>query len=116
MTVEKRPDQPEAVAAAPGAPAGFKDLGIEVSAVTPEAAKQFGYQAGQGVLITDVDAGGPGSAAGLRPGMLILQVAGQKVASVAALREAIGKADAAKGIPMLVRAGDRQMFVLLKKR
>jgi serine protease Do len=116
VTVEKRPEQPEALAAAPGAPAGFKELGIEVSNVAPEAARQFGYKPGQGVLITDVETGGPGAMAGLRPGMLILQVAGQNVTSVSALREALAKADAAKGIPMQVRAGDRRMFVLLKKR
>ena len=115
VTIETRPAQPEALAA-PGAPAVLKDLGIEVSNVTPEAAQQFGYKPGQGVLITDVEAGGLGSAAGLRAGMLIIQVAGHKVTSVAELREAMAKADVAKGIPLLVRAGDRQMFVLLKKR
>jgi serine protease Do len=116
VTVEKRSEQPQAMAAAPGAPAILKDIGIEVSNVTADAVREYGYKTGQGVLITDVDAGGLGAAAGLRPGMLVIQIAGQKVASVAELREAVGKADIAKGIPMLVRAGDRQMFVLLKKR
>ena len=116
VTIETRPAQPESLAAAPGAPAILKDLGIEVSNITPEAAQQFGYKPGQGVLITAVEAGGLGSAAGLRAGMLIIQVAGHKVTTVAELREAMAKADVAKGIPLLVRAGDRQMFVLLKKR
>jgi serine protease Do len=116
VTVDKRPEQPEALAAAPGAPSNLKDLGIDVSAVTPEAAKEYGYTPGQGVLVTGVDPAGLGAAVGLRPGMLIIQAAGQKVGTVAALREALSKADAAKGIPMLVRAGDRQMFVLIKKR
>jgi serine protease Do len=116
LTIDTRPEQPESLAAAPGAPANLKELGIEVSNVTPEAAQQYGYKAGQGVLITGVEAGGLGATAGLRSGMLIIQVAGHKVTSVAELREAMSKADVAKGIPMLVRAGDRQMFVLLKKR
>jgi serine protease Do len=116
MTIEKRPDQLESLAAAPGAPAYIKDLGIEVSNVTSDAARQFGFKPGQGVLVTDVDSGGIGAMAGLRPGMLITQVVDQKVTSVSELREAIAKADSANGIRMLVRAGDRQMFVLLKKR
>jgi serine protease Do len=116
VTIDKRPEQPEALAAAPGPPANLKDIGIEVGNVTPEAAQRFGYKPGQGVLITGVEAGGLGAMAGLRSGMLILQAAGRKVTSVAELREAMSKADVAKGIPMLVRAGDRQMFVLLKKR
>ncbi|MCX5655740.1 MAG: DegQ family serine endoprotease [Planctomycetota bacterium] len=116
VAVETRPAQPEALAAAPGAPANLKALGIEVSNVTPEAAQKYGYKSGQGVLIINVEAGGLGALAGLRPGMLILQVDRQKVSSVAELREIIAKADIAKGIPMLVRVGDRQMFILLKKR
>ena len=116
VTVDKRPEQPEALAAAPGAPANLKDLGIEVGPVTPEAEQRYGYKRGQGVLITDVDPSGTGAVAGLRPGMLILQAAGQKVTSIAELREALGKADPAKGLPLLVRAGDRQMYVLIRKR
>jgi len=116
VAVETRPEQPEAMAAAPGAPANLKALGIEVSNVTPEAAQKYGYKSGQGVLITNVEAGGLGALAGLRPGMLILQVDRQKVSNVAELREIMAKADIAKGIPMLVRVGDRQMFILLKKR
>jgi serine protease Do len=116
VAVETRPAQPESLAAAPGAPANLKALGIEVSNVTPEAAQKYGYKSGQGVLIINVEAGGLGALAGLRPGMLILQVERQKVSNVAELREIIAKADIAKGIPMLVRVGDRQMFILLKKR
>jgi S1-C subfamily serine protease len=48
--------------------------------------------------------------------MLILQAGGQKVATVTELREALGKADLAKGVPLLVRQGTSQMFILLKKR
>ncbi len=119
VTVEKRTEQTveaAAGAAEPGAPATLKDLGLEVSNLTAEIAERYGYKTGQGVLITDVDAGGLGSAAGLQRGMLILQAAGQKVTNVAELKSVLAKADLAKGVPMLVRAGDRQMFVLLKKR
>jgi len=117
VKVEKRSDQPQVVARArPGAPAEIDDLGLEVSGVTGEAADRYGYERGQGVLITSADAGGIGSRAGLRGGMLILQVAGKKVTTVAQLKAALAKADLAKGIPMLVRHGDRQMFILIKKR
>ena len=116
VKVEKRSDQPQVARAEPGAPAEIDDLGIEVSAVTDRAADRYGYERGQGVLITKADPGGIGSRAGLREGMLILQVAGSKVTTVAQLTTALTKADLAKGIPMLVREGDRQMFILVKKR
>ena len=116
VKVEKRSDQPQVARAKPGAPAEIDDLGIEVSAVTDQAADRYGYERGQGVLITNADPGGMGWRAGLREGMLILQVAGKKVTTVAQLTAALTKADLAKGLPMLVREGDRQMFILIKKR
>jgi serine protease Do len=91
-------------------------LGIQVADLTPETAQRYGYEEGQGVLITDVDPAGLAAKAGLEPGMLILQVGGKPVRSVAQFKEALQGAVSARGIPMLVRAGDRQMFVLLKKR
>ncbi len=117
VAVANRTDQPEAVAKGkPGVPSKIEDLGIEVSAVTPEAADRYGYKPGQGVLITEVDPNGAAARERLLPGMLILQVGGEKVSGVAEFRAALKKADLAKGVPMLVRAEDRQMFVLLKKR
>ena len=117
VEVANRTDQPEAVAKGrPAAPSKIEDLGIEVSTVTPEAADRYGYKPGQGVLITEVDPSGVAARERLMPGMLILQVGGEKVSSVADFRAALKKADLAKGVPMLVRAEDRQMFVLLKKR
>jgi len=115
-TIEKRPAGAAAVAAAPGTPMPLKDLGIEVGGVTPEAAQRYGYKPGQGVLVTRVTPGGLGSSAGLRPGMLILRAGDQEVTSVADLEAALGKADLAKGVPLLVRAGENQIFIVLKKR
>jgi serine protease Do len=115
-TIEKRGEQAEEAKAQPGTPSEIKDLGIQVSGVTPEAQARFGYKPGQGVLITGVEPGSLAGMAGLREGMLILQIARQKVTSVREFKEAMKKADLAKGVPMLVRAADRQMFVLLKKQ
>ena len=116
VEVEERPSQPEMARAEKGGPTEFKDLGIQVSNLTAAEAKRYGYTREQGVLITDVDAGSVAAMAGLRRGMLILEVGRQKVASVAEFRAAVKKADLAKGIPFLVRAGDRETFIVLRKR
>ncbi|HET6441400.1 MAG TPA: DegQ family serine endoprotease [Phycisphaerae bacterium] len=120
VQMERRGDQPQLArgrrGGGPGAPAEIKDLGIQVADLTPETAQLYGYEEGQGVLITDVDPAGLAAKAGMEPGMLILQVGGKPVRSVAQFQEALQGADSARGIPMLVRAGDRQLFVLLKKR
>jgi serine protease Do len=120
VQMERRGDQPQLArgqhGGGPGAPAEIKDLGIQVADLTPETAQRYGYEEGQGVLITEADPAGLAAKAGLEPGMLILQVGGKPVRSVAQFKEALQGADSARGIPMLVRAGDRQMFVLIRKR
>jgi len=116
VTIAKRPEQPSMARAAPGAPAELDELGIGVSGVTPEARERYGYEPGQGVLITAVKPGSLASRAGLEEGMLILQAAGKDVGSVADLKKVLNEADLSRGLPLLVRAGDRQMFILLKKR
>jgi serine protease Do len=117
VTVEQRSEEAlEAAAETPGALTNLKDLGLEVSNVTAEATQRYGYKPGQGVLITVVDASGLGSMVGLRPGMLILKVGELKVGTVAELKEAMTKVDLVKGVPLLVRSGNSQMFVLMKKR
>jgi serine protease Do len=116
VEVEERPSQPEMARAEKGGPTEFKDLGLQVSNLTPAEAKRYGYTKDQGVLIADVEAGSVAAAAGLRRGMLILEVSRQKVASVAEFGAAMKKADLAKGIPFLVRAGDRETFIVLRKR
>ncbi len=116
VKVERRSEQPEVAAAAPGQPSAVKDLGIEVGPVTDEVADRFGYKRGTGVVITKVEPSGLGALAGLEEGMLILQVAGKKADGVAVFKEALKDVDLAKGVPLLVRVGDRTTFILLKKR
>jgi serine protease Do len=123
--VQKRPDNP-ALAAAQGTGGGesggaaaaveLKDIGIEVSPVTADATSRYGYKPGQGALVTDADPAGLGARAGLKAGMLIFEAAGQKVTSPADLKAVLAKADLAKGLPMLVRQGDRQVFFVIRKR
>jgi serine protease Do len=119
VTVARRPEQPSLARAVPGAGGGtaeLDDIGLSVSGVTAEAEERYGYKPGQGVLVTDVEAGSLAARAGLEAGMLILQAAGKDVTGVAELKQAVKDADLARGLPLLVRAADRQMFVLLKKR
>jgi serine protease Do len=117
LTIEKRTEQVvEAANEKPGAPATLKELGIQVSNVTAENSSRYGYKPGQGVVVTNVDDSGLGAVAGLKAGMLILKVNDSKVTSVTELREAMAKADLAKGVPLLVRMGNSQMFMLIRKK
>jgi Do/DeqQ family serine protease len=57
-------------------------VGIEPMALTPELAETFGLKVTEGVLITGVLQNGPAAKAGLRPGDLLLKVAGRPVTTV----------------------------------
>ncbi len=57
-------------------------VGIEPMALTPELAETFGLKVTEGVLITGVLQNGPAAKAGLRPGDLLLKVAGRPVITV----------------------------------
>ena len=60
-------------------------IGVEPSELTPELAETFGIKARQGVIITGVLQNGPAAQAGIRPGDVIVEVAGQPVNSVSEL-------------------------------
>ncbi len=57
-------------------------IGLAVQELTPDLAEQFGYKAGQGVLIAEVEPGSTAAAAGMRPGQLIIEVNRKRVRSV----------------------------------
>ncbi len=60
-------------------------IGVEPNELSPELAETFGVKAERGVLITGVLQGGPAAQAGVRPGDVIVAVAGQPVLNVAEL-------------------------------
>jgi len=64
-------------------------IGVEPQALTPELAQHFGLRREQGVLIIGVLRNAPAAQAGIRPGDVVLSVAGQPVADVAALLAAV---------------------------
>jgi len=60
-------------------------IGIEPNELTPELAQTFGLEQVGGVIITGVLQNGPAAMAGLRPGDVLLNVAGQPVKNVGEL-------------------------------
>ena len=60
-------------------------IGVEPNELTPELAQTFGIQSAQGVIVTGVLNSGPAAEAGIRPGDVITQVAGQPVRTVSEL-------------------------------
>jgi serine protease DegQ len=60
-------------------------IGVEPADLSPELMETFGVKARKGVLITGVLQSGPAAQAGLRPGDVVVQVAGRDIANVSEL-------------------------------
>ncbi len=60
-------------------------IGVEPQDISPELAETFGVKASQGVIITGVLQGGPAAKAGMKPGDVVIAVAGKTVGNVAEL-------------------------------
>ena len=64
-------------------------IGVEPQELTPELAESFGIESKSGVIITGVLQNGPAAQAGIRPGDVIVGVAGRNVTNVAQLLSAV---------------------------
>ena len=77
-------------------------IGVEPRELTPEFVENFKLPVAQGVLITGVLQDGPASKGGMRPGDVVVSVAGRPVASTAQLLSAVAQlkpgAEAALGV------------------
>jgi serine protease DegQ len=60
-------------------------IGVEPADLSPELMETFGVKARKGVLITGVLQNGPAAQAGMRPGDVVVQVAGKDVGNVSEL-------------------------------
>lgn len=88
-------------------------LGMNVQNLTADLARQFGYDKQEGVLITEVEMGTPAQAAGIRPGMLILEVNRSPVKSTKDLIKAIDNSKKSKKILFLLSDTKYTRYVML---
>jgi S1-C subfamily serine protease len=93
-----------AEAAANGGPPRRPWLGAELQSVTPDLAEGLGLGTPSGVLVASVDPSGPGAAAGLTNGDLIVSVDGVDVDDIGALNYRL----ATKGVGGTVKLGVRR--------
>jgi serine protease Do len=92
-----------------------EDLGLAVQTLTRDLAENLGLDANlKGVVVTQVEPGGPAAEAGLRRGDVVLEVNRQAVKDVEAYRKALKAAGKGKSILFLVRRGDNTIFLALK--
>jgi serine protease Do len=92
------------------------DLGLSVTPLTPDVAKQYGYEKEEGVVVSAVEEGSPAAEAGLQVGDLITEVARQKIAGLNDYRDALGKAKGKDSVLMLIKHEGTNRFVIVKMK
>jgi serine protease DegQ len=81
-------------------------IGVEPNELSPELAETFGVKASEGVIITGVLQNGPAAQAGMRPGDVIVDVAGKAVRNVSELLTAVAALKPSEAAPFTVQRGD----------
>ncbi len=84
-------------------------IGVEPSELSPELAETFGVKATEGVIITGVLQDGPAALGGIRPGDVIMQVAGKPINSVPGLLSAVAALRPGEKTVFQVQRGDRML-------
>ncbi len=81
--------------------------GAEVTPLNPGLGSYFGTE--EGVLVTQVVEGSPAHGAGLRPGDVVVEVAGERVRSVPELRQALERGYRSPPVPVRILRERREL-------
>ncbi len=84
-------------------------IGVEPRDLTPEIAETFNLPVKQGVLITGVLQRGPAATGGMRPGDVVIEVAGKPVANTSQLLTAVAALKPSTKAVISVQRGDKAM-------
>lgn len=90
-------------------------LGLSVQPVTAQLAEQLGLARAEGVVITAVEPGSSAEEAGLRRGDVISEIAKRPVRNMADYKAAIEKNENSKSLLFLVKRGESNLFLALKR-
>ena len=95
----------------------FKNLGMVVQNLTGKLAIKLGYEGEEGVIITNIQKGGPASKAGLNKGDLIIEVQHKPVTSVDEFHQGILKIQQEEDILMFIKRQNKtSKFIVLKQK
>jgi serine protease Do len=89
-------------------------LGVSIQDIDQDLAKAMGLESTNGVLISDVGAGSPAAAAGLKRGDVVLKVNDQPVDSTGRLRNSIASSGAAARVKLLVLRGGKERVITVE--
>ncbi len=102
-------EEPTEVAKAPSK----KPLGITVQDITPEIARSLGLEGATGVVVTDVEPGGPAAKAGIRRGDVIHEVNRKPIKNAEDFGQAVETAKDQEKILFLIRREGSNLFIVV---
>ena len=82
------------------------ELGIKIADLTKADIERFGYKGFKGALIKEVEPDGLAARAGIRGGMLVMQVDKKPIRSAAEFNMAMKNQSLSKGVMLLIRTPD----------
>jgi len=83
-------------------------IGIESQDITPELAESFGLGRNSGAIIAGVVRGGPADRAGMRPGDILVAVAGKTVANTSDMLNLIAQLEPGEKAPLRILRKNRE--------
>jgi S1-C subfamily serine protease len=84
-------------------------LGVSVGPLTPAIRELNGMSTEHGALVLGLDGGAPVASAGIRPGDVIIELAGSPVRSVEDLLSVLRRTDPGSAQPIVFMRGDRRL-------
>jgi len=91
-------------------------LGVEAVHISKEVRQLLGAPEGAGVLVNSVQSDSVAAEAGIKPGDVIVEVAGQKVKNVSSIRRALADKDAGQTVAVTLIRDKRSTTVNAKLR
>lgn len=89
-------------------------IGVEVQDITPELADSFRLPSNEGALISGVVRGGPADAAGVKPGDILIGVAGRKVDDPESMLNLVAGLQPGQSAAFKLRRGQGEVDVNIK--
>ena len=90
-----------------------EELGLTLQTLTPNLARQYGYEGERGVLVTQVNPGSVAAQAGLEPGTLIEEVNRKRVQNIDEFRQAFKQSEKTGSVLFYARVGEYSRYVVL---
>lgn len=94
--------------------AGGGKLGVRVQGINPDVAKQYNLGVNTGVVIVEVQQGGPGEEAGLQPGDVILRINGKAVTAPGDVISSMQSAKSGETVQLIIHRGKTRELVSVK--